>query len=356
MIRRYLEGIVDDRNASGSKKPVAVLHSDRHGALLAHLRVRDGDASDGDRALLREAAVLDARAAARLSRATDLLNSRGIDCLVLKGAAFSAVYPDPHLRPRNDDDLWVRTSQFPSAAAALQAGGYHAENEITSSEITRQRHLVTLDESGRHDIDLHWWPVNPSAFDALPSFDECFERSVRLTAVDDHVRTPAPVYALILACAHRVAHHTETEDAMWHCDLHFLARSLAPGDWPAFELLARRARIARIAGVQLQYVNTMIGTDVPRDVVERLLAVEGESSVQYLRPLGPLRNLWLELRARPSLVSRIRLLLHHLIPPRAYVAARYGYEGLALLPLLYAHRVVHGFAQWTAEFVARAAR
>lgn len=356
MIRRYLERIVDDRTATDPGARGTVPHSDRHNALLAHLRMAESDASGHDRVLVREAAALDARAAARLLRVTNLLNGQGIDCLVLKGAAFSAMYPAPHLRPRNDDDLWVRESQFSRAEAVLQANGYRAEIEITSPEITRQRHFVALDETGRHDVDLHWWPVNPSAFDALPAFDECLDHSVPLHDIGGQVRAPAPVYALALACAHRVAHHTETEDAMWHCDLHFLARSLTPADWHAFAALARRARIAYVAGVQLQYVGTAMGTEVPRDLVDRLLDVTGEPSARYLRPLGPLRDLWLELRARRSLMARTRLLLHHLAPPRAYVAARYGYEGLALLPLLYAHRALYGFAQWTAEFVARVAR
>ena len=338
-------------------KPVGGLHSDRHRALLAHFRMSDGVPGEADQRVLREAAVLDAERSVRLGRVADRLYQSGIDCLVLKGAAFSHIaYPAPHLRPRNDDDIWVRERDFAAACALLEQSGYQTRVEVTSSEITRQRHFGGGGALASHQLDLHWWPVNPTAFDALPSFDECFHQSVTLDAIGPHVRAPGRVHALLLACAHRVAHHTETEDAMWHCDIHFLASALAPSDWHAFEGQARRARVARICGASLQYVMTRLGTDVPRGVVDRLLQVEGEPSSLHLRPLGPLGDLWLELRTREGVQARLRLLTHHVLPPRDYVAARYGYTGVALLPFFYAHRAINGFAQWTAELVSRLGR
>jgi hypothetical protein len=288
---------------------------------------------------------------------TDQLYQKGIENLVLKGAAFSHLaYPEPHLRPRNDDDLWVRERDFPEACRLLESLGYRAQVELTSAEITRQRHFIVRGQHGSHEVDLHWWPLNPSAFDTLPSFDECWRQSIPLAAIGPDVRALGRVHALLLACAHRVAHHTETEDAMWHCDIHFLASALTPDDWREFESVAVRAGVARIAASALQYVTKNVGTHVPADLVERLLRVDGEPSARHLRPLGPLGDLWIELRARTDLQSRVRLLTHHVLPPREYVAARYGYNGVALLPFLYAHRALNGLAHWTVELVSRLSR
>ena len=356
-IKSYLEAVLDDGFAGCQDRPVGAVHSDRHRVLLAHFRLRSGDATEHDRDALRDAAVLDAQRTIRLRQITDQFACKNIRCLILKGAAFSALaYPAPHLRPRNDDDVWVRQTDFAVACDVLAAAGYEAQVEVTSSEITRQRHFVARGHFLAHEVDLHWWPVNPSAFDALPSFDECFARSESLDAIGRNARAPGPVHALLLACAHRVAHHTETEDAMWHCDLYFLAQRLAAAEWAEFESLARRAKIARVSGVALQYVVTRLGTDVPHDVIDRLTRVDGEPSSRYLRPLGPLRDFWLELTARRSVLARLRFVAHHLLPPRHYVAARYRYNGVVLLPLFYAHRAISGFAHWTAEFVARLAR
>jgi hypothetical protein len=285
------------------------------------------------------------------------LNRNNIDCLVLKGAAFGqCAYPAPHLRPRNDDDLWVRERDFDAACAVLESLGYAPQVELTSAEITRQRHFASCGPYASHEVDLHWWPVNPSAFDDLPSFDECFRVSIPLDRIGAGARAPGRVHALLLACAHRVAHHTETEDAMWHCDIHFLSGGLTAAEWREFESQARRAGIARIAGTALDYVATRLGTEVPRDLVQRLLLVSGEPSSRHLRSLGPLGDLWLELRARGGVQSRLRLLKQHVLPPRHYVAARYGYNGVALLPFLYAHRAINGLAHWTAELLSRLGR
>lgn len=357
MLRKYLEGVRDDDSGGRDDNPVGGLHSDRHRALLAHFRMSNGDATDDDRRVLREAAVVDADRSRRLRRLVDQLAGHDIDALILKGAAFAHVaYPAPYLRPRNDDDVWVRERDFAAACALLEGSGYAPRVEVTSAEITKQRHFVARDALAPHQVDLHWWPVNPSAFEHLPAFDECFDQSVTLEAIGAGVRAPGCVHALLLACAHRVAHHTETEDAMWHCDIHFLAGRLGAADWRAFESQARRAQVARIAGASLRYVMNRLGTDVPEDIVERLLQVEGEPSSRYLRPLGPLGDLWLELRARDGVQQRLRLLTHHVLPPREYVAARYGYTGVAWLPFFYAHRAINGFAHWTAELVARLAR
>lgn len=357
LLRKYLEAVSDDDFVIGTDSPVRRVHSDRHRALLAHLRAGDGALTAEDRAALRSAAVVDAERLVRLRGVTDQLCQKGIDFLVLKGVAFAQVaYPEPYLRPRNDDDLWVRERDFAAACALLEALGYRAQIELTSAEITRQRHFIARGQHGSHEVDLHWWPLNPSAFDALPSFDECLTQSIPLDAIGSDVRAPGRVHALLLACAHRVAHHTETEDAMWHCDIHFLAGALTAPEWREFESVAGRAGVARIAGTALHYVATNLGTNVPADVVHRLLSVSGEASARHLRPLGPLGDLWIELRARSDLPSRVRLLAHHVLPPREYVAARYGYNGVALLPLLYAHRAINGFAHWTIELVSRLGR
>lgn len=362
---QYLQGVVCDGPArpdpstslGAGTTTDGLPHSDRHLVLLSYLRDCSGEASAEDKLALREAAVLEAERAARLGRVCGELARHRLDALVFKGAAHSyTMYPESHLRSRNDDDLWVRRADFGTACAVLEQLGYTPPVEITSPAITRQRHFARRDGVLLHQIDLHWWPVNPSAFDRLPDFDTCFAVSVPLTALGPWVRVPAPVHALLLACAHRVAHHTPTEDAMWLCDLHFLASALTVEDWGAFERIARDARVAQVCGLELSRARTVLGTPVPPEIIGRLVNVRGELSARYMRPLGPLGDLWRELTAPSGVTARARLLAEHLLPPREYVAARYGYHGVALLPLFYAHRAVNGLVNWTAQLMARLAR
>jgi hypothetical protein len=41
-----------------------------------------------------------------------------------------------------------------------------------------------------------------------------------------------------------------------------------------------------------------------------------------------------------------RLLREHLFPPAEYMQAKYGFRGAALLPALYASRLVSGVWKW----------
>ena len=356
LLLEYLQSVVADDPETPDDKAVGVPHSDRHLVLLAHLQHLEGDDSSHVRQQIRQAIAVEAVRVGALARVIAVLAAANIPSLILKGAALSyTVYPAPHLRPRNDDDLWVREADFTRACAVVQAHGYQPEVEVTAADITRQRHFHATGGSMVHKIDLHWWPVNPSAFDHLPPFDACFAESVPLAAVGPHARAPGPVHGLVLACAHRVAHHTQTEDAMWLCDLHFVADSLTAIDWATVEATAHASQVARLTGTELARVRTTLDTPVPSPVIDRLSAVRGELSAHYLRPLGPLRDLWFELRARPDWSTRARLLGSHLLPPREYVAARYGYQGAVLLPFFYAHRAVRGLAHWTAQFFARLA-
>jgi hypothetical protein len=357
LLTSYLGRVFAEDLQPGEDPAPGVPHSDRHHALSAFLRWESGLATPGDEQRLREAAVVEARAAAALAGAVEVLAAHGIDSLVLKGAAYSyTAYPASYLRARHDDDLWVRHADFERACAVLIDAGYSPQVAITASEITRQRHFERRIGSFVHQVDLHWWPVNPSAFDTLPDFDCCFRDSVVLREVGPNVRAPGRVHALVLACAHRVAHHTPTEDAMWLCDVHFLAGTLDGGDWTAFDACARAAAVAKICALELTRARDALGTRLPDTLVADLRLVEGEASAKYVEPLGLLRNLWLEAVSRNSWRARLRLLRSHVMPPPSYVKARYGYDGVALLPFLYAHRAISGLARWTAELLVRASR
>jgi hypothetical protein len=142
---------------------------------------------------------------------------------------------------------------------------------------------------------------------------------------------------------------------MWLCDIHLLAGALDAGQWRELQALARRARVAHICGVELRRAVERLGTPVDAAVVAALCAVAGEPTAQYLRPLGPMRDFWFELRAAPTARARWTLVKRHVLPPPDYIAGRYDYDGRAWLPILYAHRALTGAARWTRDLVRRLA-
>lgn len=339
---------------------LAALARSRAGVMLAHLITTSSHPSSREvtraaDARLREAAAVEAARAHRLAAVVTHLEARGVPVLLMKGAALSLTcYPAPHLRPRHDDDLLVDPSRFDEACAALEAAGYVAEPQVAAAGITGQRHFARADAHGAHHVDLHWRPVNPVAFADLPPFVELWDASVPLPG-HDGVRGLGAEHALLLACVHRVAHHTPTEDPQWLLDIHLLATRLEAAQWESFAALAVRSRQAAVCAAELARARAVFDTPVPDGVFDSLGRMSGEPSEAHLAAHDPLRVQWLNLRHAAGWRAKLDLVRQHLVPPAAYMRARYGVSHAALLPWCYAHRAVTGLTRWIREALARSA-
>jgi hypothetical protein len=86
---------------------------------------------------------------------------------------------------------------------------------------------------------------------------------------------------------------------------------------------------------------------VPAWLIDDLGAARGEAAEAYLAGhLRALDVLLSDVKALPGWRARGRLLLEHLLPSAAYMHARYGASSRALLPILYARRVIFGARRW----------
>jgi len=100
----------------------------------------------------------------QLGKILDLLKDRGIEPVLLKGAALSClVYDDPTLRTMNDLDLLVAAREIPIAVAALSSLSYqplyrpaHADPSVREAFYGRHHHATPLMEpKGRAVVELH---------------------------------------------------------------------------------------------------------------------------------------------------------------------------------------------------------
>jgi hypothetical protein len=91
-------------------------------------------------------------------------------------------------------------------------------------------------------------------------------------------------------------------------------------------------------------------TPVPIDMLDMLarhVQANLEPSAVYLgNGLRPIDVLFSDLRALSSWRARARLLREHVLPPSGYMLRSYGVSSRALLPVLYADRVVRGARRW----------
>jgi hypothetical protein len=319
------------------------------------LRAREARPNGPVRAALHDLVAREALAVSRLAVVLHALATSGITAIVLKGAALAyTVYPEPWLRPRSDDDLLVAPEQFDRARGVLESLGYRERASNPGPEHTAQSHFEKRDGSPSHFVDLHWRPLVPAAFHAVPSYEELLRETVSLPALAAGARAPSPAHALLLACAHRVAHHGVSEDPQWLVDVHLLSRALDAAGWDVFCRAALRSRLAEVCCFELARAVGQLGTPVPSDVLDKLGQAHGEPSARHLAADSPLHRLWLDLGDRGGR-ERLTNLLARLLPPPSYMRARYG-APWPLVPFTYAWRATAGAGRWIADAVVRAGR
>lgn len=280
----------------------------------------------------------------------DALAARGIEAIVLKGAALAhTLYPEPWLRARSDTDLLVRATDRRAALAVLDQLGYRrseaAGGELASSQASFSRPGSAL------PFDLHWRINNSSLLAPVLEFDALITRAVPVPALGVHARCPGPVDAVLLAATHRATHHQmpmhldgqahRGDRLIWLYDLHLLASRLAPEELGELAARARRHRIAGLCLDALRTAQAAFGTIVPATLMESLErdAARAEPSMVFLRG-GPRALLVAEVRALGRWRDRWHLLREHAFPPADYMLRKYATRRRWLLPALYVRRAL----------------
>jgi hypothetical protein len=299
---------------------------------------------------LRDRLARDLVASVRLRKAVEALANAGIEPIVMKGAALAAsAYPASWLRSRTDDDLLVPRVSFRMACDVLERSGYTRQPANPDWEDTGQAHLTKVWPGGdRHHIDLHWRAVLPRAFKDLPDYD-ALRRSARpLPAAGSGAWHPSLAHTMVLACAHRAAHHGPDDDPIWLLDVHFVASRLDPASWKTAVETALASRVAAVCAVELARASSAFGTCVPMEVLQRLGEARGEPTARHLQVRSRLHRVWLDVLSRDD---RWRALGARVLPSRAYMKTQYGGPDL-LLPVLYLWRATAGAVAWIAEAIA----
>ena len=150
-------------------------------------------------AIVRLAAARELAAARDVSRLFESAGAAGLDLLLLKGTALAYThYPQPHLRPRNDIDLFVRQADLGRADAVLSALGFARATGGRRRVVDRTAALCEDVSAGAVHVDLHWRVVNPQAFADVLAFDDVWARSVSVAPL-------GPVRAHAGAAGHAAA-------------------------------------------------------------------------------------------------------------------------------------------------------
>lgn len=298
----------------------------------------------------RAEAALELARQRELQRVVERLNTGGLRALVIKGAHLAfAVYEMPHLRPRLDTDLLIDEATCDTVRSALERLGYTLVPHVTGTLVMPQFHLRREEPSGMvHQLDVHWRLAVPQAFGSLPSVDELWRSSTPIAELGPAARGPSLVDALVIACAHRAAHHSGGSALKWIVDVARIVERLSDNESAMFVEAASRARVRSIATQTLTVARDLLGARLTGALAELADAPldTTESTAAYLQPVGRAKNLALDLRALEGLGPKIRLLREHLLPSPVYMRAAYAPDSRWPLPALYVRRAVAGAARW----------
>jgi hypothetical protein len=144
---------------------------------------------------------------------------------------------------------------------------------------------------------------------------------------------------------HRAAHHHDAADLIWVYDIHLIASRLTAGEWGRFVELAVERKVSGLCARGLQLAVDAFHTVVPDAARDCLSHDGGETSAIFLRrDLRGVDRLAADLRAvGPRRAPR--LLVEHLFPPASYIREKYRVHR-ALVPAVYAYRILAGAAGW----------
>ena len=279
------------------------------------------------------------------------IDEAGIRAAVIKGAALAySHYPRPYLRTRGDTDLAIRAADRHAVSRVLGSIGYEWTGAIDGALVSQQGQWSKKLSAGVvHIVDVHWRLFNPHVFGGVLPTEELLERAVPLPRLGEHAWSPCVSDALLLACVHRVAHHSGEDDLAWACDIHRLLASLDERDAQTFVDAVTAARVRAVACDGIRSARARFGTMLPA-AIEMLLETADDREEPTAAFLEPGRRqvdvLSSDLRTLRSWPARARLLREHLFPPAAYMTAKYGLRTPALLPIAYARRIVGGAPKW----------
>jgi len=297
---------------------------------------------------LRAAAALDAARERELRSVIAALAD--VRPVLIKGAALAYThYLRSELRPREDTDLLISAADRGRVATALERLGYERAPGVDGELATAQFHFRRRDRCGvSHALDVHWRMSNVRAFADALSYDEIVAASAPVSHMGPAARVPSAVHSLVIACAHRVAHHGNSDQLLWLFDIHLLARSLAVAERRQFTALVTARRLRAVAAEGLAAAAAAFGS-IDTHWIAALQAAPPSEEPSAAFVGGPMRRvdvLAADLTATARWRDRVRLLREHLFPAAAFMYERYGTHRAVALPILYAHRIVSGAPRW----------
>jgi hypothetical protein len=272
----------------------------------------------------------------------------GVPLVFFKGASTAyTLYQPPSLRMKEDWDVMVAPGAEAAAAAALTRAGFYLDRASKPGRVRMRQQTYRRDVAGGQCIvDLHMRALNPPALAERIAFADLQELSVPLPALHPSARGVRDDAALVLACVHRLAHHSSEPRLAWDWDVLLLMRRAHRETLAALGVLARRWGAGPFVSAEVRRVAERFDEPLTGAWRQMLDAIDREPArdAGFVRA-GRTRAAefvldWRVLTWR----ERASLIRETLVPDPSFVRA--STASRLPLPLLYAARIVRGARAW----------
>lgn len=267
------------------------------------------------------------------------LERTGVEALLLKGTAIAYLnYPVPAARRRGDTDLLIRAGDLATTRTVLANHGFCRPfatqgpfGDLHFEELWR----LESENSGDHDIDLHWEVTNSRALSKVFNVDACFTESVAVSAIHEAARATAPVTRLIHGFVNRASHqrsgyfsidqnHYGGDRLIWAYDYHLQAFSLREQDWEQLAKECIEREVAAICLDGLRFAQATLHTPVPDSVIDALESAPQTTPVsRYIYGERKLERSLADFRSTPGVAKKAMFVLARAFPSTRHMRAKY---------------------------------
>ncbi len=301
-----------------------------------------------------ETGLINALRLSDLAGTLTLLNGKGIDVIVLKGAALAeGLYKNIGLRPMMDVDILVHKAQAPHALDVLTHAGFETLGPAISpgATLAYENEIALRRPSGSGGyLELHWALFDsPFYQDRIPE-DVLWRTAEPFDVCGTQAHVLAPDMQLLHLCGHLQLHHKGRGLLWWQDVVELLVRFRERFNWD--HVLVEAGALEMVLPLQ-GILTTAVDcwrAPVSEDVLERVaLLVPSAAEQQVVRRMmtsnqSSARRLQSDLATLPDARQRARFLYHNLFPSTAYMDERYGITRPVLRPIYYFRRWLTGLA------------
>lgn len=215
-----------------------------------------------------------------LKRVLALFNQKGIQVIVMKGAALAeTVYGNPALRSMSDVDLLVKKENIHQVDKLLKKLGYSpADRSVDDIDFT-STYLTTLDyrnpSKNSPSFHIHWHFVNSTipneSYIGYIKMDDIWQAAVRTNIANIETWVMSPYHLIIHLSEHALRVTHSLSKLSYFCDIdrtiNYYGKSL---DWDILVRDTIRFNLNKMVYTTLYFSAYFIKANVPEDVLLKL--------------------------------------------------------------------------------------